>query len=513
MPTRIVALVVCCLTAGSAACAHTLERSLVAPEHASTLDSRSPFLKVHLRSGGVYVLDRWRVDSGGRAITGSGHLFDASRRELAAGDFRIPSDSAALFETNVVHASGANTALTVMSGITAAVAGYCLANPKSCFGSCPAFYIADSTGSQVLVAEGFSASVAPALEATDVDAMWEAHPRSRDFDVVMTNEAFETHVVRHVDVLAIPRPPGSRVIAVTNDSFVAARDFRAPAACRSSEGDCRAVLSALDHHMRSSTADSNDLATKETIDLDFIPPPGGEIGLVIASRQSLMSTYLFYQGLAYLGSTAGHWLAMLSSGSAPVGMTRSVGSLLGHIEVMIQDERGLWKIAGSVGETGPLATDVRLVPLARAPGDEPVHVRLRATRGLWRIDWVALAAISSAATPIRLVPRSVEFDGHGSPDALRRLRDGIEPLVTTHGDRYRLRFRLPGEPSGFELLLDARGYYLEWMRREWLAEENAGAAARYFLDPAGTLRSLAAAYKRQEPGMDSLFWGSRYVRH
>jgi hypothetical protein len=51
------------------------------------------------------------------------------------------------------------------------------------------------------------------------------------------------------------------------------------------------------------------------------------------------------------------------------------------------------------------------------------------------------------------------------------------------------------------------------MRQEWLAEQNAIAALRLVADPAGTLRALAPAYKRQEPEMERLFWGSRYVRN
>ncbi|MEP7228190.1 MAG: hypothetical protein ABI785_12560, partial [Gemmatimonadales bacterium] len=62
-----------------------------------------------------------------------------------------------------------------------------------------------------------------------------------------------------------------------------------------------------------------------------------------------------------------------------------------------------------------------------------------------------------------------------------------------------------------ELFLESRGYYLEWMRREWLAEENLALAAQILLDPAGALRTLAPAFKRQEPEMERLFWNSRYV--
>ena len=64
-----------------------------------------------------------------------------------------------------------------------------------------------------------------------------------------------------------------------------------------------------------------------------------------------------------------------------------------------------------------------------------------------------------------------------------------------------------------ELFLDTRGYYLEWMREEWLSETSAARAAALFLDPAGSLRRLAPAFKQVEARMDSAFWRSKYVSH
>ena len=51
------------------------------------------------------------------------------------------------------------------------------------------------------------------------------------------------------------------------------------------------------------------------------------------------------------------------------------------------------------------------------------------------------------------------------------------------GDELQLDYRLPEHPERLELFLEARGYYLEWMRREWMAETNPRAAARLLLDP------------------------------
>ena len=43
------------------------------------------------------------------------------------------------------------------------------------------------------------------------------------------------------------------------------------------------------------------------------------------------------------------------------------------------------------------------------------------------------------------------------------------------GDSYELAYDLPAGDN-FELFLDSRGYYLEWMREQWLRDENPVAA-------------------------------------
>jgi hypothetical protein len=84
-----------------------------------------------------------------------------------------------------------------------------------------------------------------------------------------------------------------------------------------------------------------------------------------------------------------------------------------------------------------------------------------------------------------------------------------EPLVTLPGDEYTFTFKLPAGDS--ELFLDTRGYYLEWLRREWMAEENPVRAAMMFAAPRLALRLLAPEFKRIEPGMEKQFWSSRYA--
>jgi hypothetical protein len=353
----------------------------------------------------------------------------------------------------------------------------------------------------VLQAEGFSDSIAPALERNDVDALWLTTGHGGTTSIVMTNEAYETHVVKQVDLLAVRRA-GGRVLA-TADRLWRATALAPPLACTAAEGSCLAALAATDGDERRSAADATDLAARETIELAF-PPTSGQLGVVISARQSLVTTFLLYQGLAYLGREATAWLAKL--GADERAGRRALERLVGGIAVQIEDG-GTWRSVGEIYETGPIATDVHLVVLPDHARGE--RVRLVLQRGGWRLDSVALAALGDEVQPIRIAPSRIrgtlgaEYAGNRTPATKF-------PIVTLPGDRYELEYILP-PGDDYELFLDSRGYYLEWMRKEWLAETNVLAALRLIADPKSMLRELAPAYKRVEPEIEQIFWRSRYA--
>ena len=479
-----------------------VERKVVKPQNWHQLSERtdSPYLKAHMRDGRVYVLANWTVDEGHGVVQGNGDLLGPDRQIIKQGNFHVDLADVALLETNRVHTSPLVAGLAVVTSISVAITIACIANPKACFGSCPTFY-ADGQ----LVAEGFSDSVAPSLEATDIDALWRWQPTSRRVELRMANEALETHVVRHVRLLALRRPRGGRVGLSPDGRFHELRALTAPSACRAEEGDCTAALSALDGQERKSLADANDLAARETIDLEFPAPAGrGPLGLVVGARQTLLSTYLFYQLLAYLGREAGSAIATFER-AAPAERTRAfgIGRVLGGIEVQIPDGDG-WRTVGETGETGPLATDVTVVPL----GADTHRIRLRLTRGHWRLDQIALARLGNQVTPTPLEPISVT--PHPA-DPARAIVSG-RSLVTLPGDAVSFQFDLPD--GDLELFLETRGYYLEWMRAEWEHEQNLPRAALMLFDPARALRELAPEFKEREPTLEDLFWRSRFApRH
>jgi hypothetical protein len=104
---------------------------------------------------------------------------------------------------------------------------------------------------------------------------------------------------------------------------------------------------------------------------------------------------------------------------------------------------------------------------------------------------------------------------HGDARAAAAWLAGERPaLVTGPGDSHRLTYLLPRghDPARLELFLQSRGYYLEWMREQWLAEESPRRAALLFDQPARALRDLAPAFKAVEPHIEAMFWSSRYAR-
>lgn len=236
--------------------------------------------------------------------------------------------------------------------------------------------------------------------------------------------------------------------------------------------------------------------------------PGERAAIAIGARQTLVTTFLLYQGLAYLGTTASSWLATLERGDSNArGSGNRLLHALGGIEVQIA-ERDTWRTVGEAYETGPLATDVHLIVLPE--GVTGQRVRLRIAKGVWRIDMVGLATLTGRAVPIRIAPRSIRGTLGPEYAAGRRVADRF-PIVTMPGDAYQLDYRLP-PGKDYELFLDSRGYYLEWMREQWLTEERPLSALGMLIDPVHALKDLAPAFKRFEPEAEATFWRSRYAR-
>ena len=94
---------------------------------------------------------------------------------------------------------------------------------------------------------------------------------------------------------------------------------------------------------------------------------------------------------------------------------------------------------------------------------------------------------------------------------MKKLLNGNEYLVTYPGDVLQINY--PGTyRKDYEYFIESQGYYIEWMREEWLKDEDLNAVNKILLNPSGYLKKMAPYYKAQEPEMEKVFWNSRYTK-
>ncbi|HVF39750.1 MAG TPA: hypothetical protein VM939_07610, partial [Gemmatimonadaceae bacterium] len=130
------------------------------------VDVKSP-VKAHLLDGSTVLYPNGVRLSNNVLVTPGSRYMLGSTTGVPSGP--IPLDSVVgmeAFDTKI------NVATSVLASAGAAVAGAVgtVALLIAIFGSCPTFY-ADSAGTEILQAEGFSYSIAPLFEKRDVDRL------------------------------------------------------------------------------------------------------------------------------------------------------------------------------------------------------------------------------------------------------------------------------------------------------------------------------------------------------
>lgn len=466
------------------------------PVRAHLLDGSIVVFRTGARFLGDFVLgegERYAVDATFTGRVAQIALDSVAAMETYTTDIREPQSFAATL--------GVSTLLTVGS----------VALFKAIFGSCPTTY-ADSAGVPVLQAESFSNSVAPLLEMRDVDRL-RAHPdASGALRLDVRNEALETHYLNHLelievahaeDEIAVPAPFGQayglrHAISPRNATDRAARDVRA----------LLATEDAVAYQTAESVLDSvTEDDPTDWIELAFPAPASDSSAVLLRLRNSLFSTVYFYEFmLAQQGADALDWIHTgLSNVSAAIEMGDFYVQRMGlRVEVW---EDGTWRETGRVTEVGPIAWSEVAVAFPTPPGPE-VRVRLRFVADAWRIDRVALTEVR--LLPTRTVPldRVEEAPPIGDTDAAARLRRPDRAYLMTYpGERFTAVFEpRPSSAPARSFFLAAQGYYIEWMRGDWLRERVAGEPFR--ADDA-TLVAALRRWQQAKPAYEAQFEATR----
>ncbi len=483
---------------------------LVADQAAHT---ETPYLKAHYKNGDVVVFSNaWKVNAQTREIVGTGVRYNYDRLPLAGAVHAVSVDSLALIETNDDLQQKDKRILApiaVLTGVNLTLTAFCAANPKACFGSCPTFYFeTDPANVHYSRAEGFSNAILPRYEYTDIDALGTATTdASGKFALVMKNEALETHCIREATLLAAPKS-SYRVLHGTDDQFYYAGSGMQPNTVWNATEEKALNNFLVDGKEYLAPADANNLNTKEELILDFADlEPNQAYGFEIKFRQGFLTTYLIYSALGYMGNNFSDYLAEIEN--APDAKTRfknGIKKVLGDIEVYSWNESERdWQLQGGFNETGPIAINHQVLPLS-LPSN---RIKLRYNKGLWKFQELALVPLQGNAAPVRVAPSVVNLEGQASDSLTSLLQQKDQLLVSMPGNAFTLQYQLPAKHTEYELFLEGTGYYLEWMRDEWIAEESAWKLLQLSYFPELYLRSEAAAYKSYETTMEQQFWNSR----
>ena len=354
---------------------------------------------------------------------------------------------------------------------------------KLLFGSCPTVYeISPDDNQAILQAELFPNSIAPLLEMRDVDRLTVRPDDDSRIRLEVRNEALETHYINHVELLEAKHAPGALVAPQDNGEPAALLDFIDGG--RATDRTGRDVTAALKHRDEVVyETDDRVLSNVSTSDfrdtIDYTLALDGRqldsVWVYLRLRNSLLGTVFFYdQMLAGQGPRSIKWLAddlEVISNVVALGdyYIRNMG-----LRIEVRRDRDYEEV-GRVREVGPIAFDEIAV---RVPVTDPdsLRIRLRFIADAWRIDQLAVA--TTAHRPdMETIPISTITSAGASPAWLDMVRNGVERsdteyAMTTPGQSFVVSYQVDEEPSerGRTYLLSMQGYYVEWIRGQWLRD-------------------------------------------
>lgn len=514
--TSIILLIITsCVTTNTFRSNYTDANSLL---HESNNLVEKKFLKAHLKNRDVLILkNKWGIDTISNTLSGIGTRYDFNRKAIYNGALKIPLDSVAIFETNAKLTTSEHSriiGLSIMGGLDAILGIYCLTrpDPKTCFGSCPTFYINENDNFHYSDAEGFSNAIAPSMEYFDIDALKPMLIQGKDFSITMKNEALETHCIKDVKLLAYPIKDGQRVFHSPSNKFYLCENTYPLTYGQANEGDITHFLKESDQSERFSYADSQNLSSKEEIYLTFKNIEDKEnLGLILNFRQTLMTTYFIYSAMGYMGDEVGDYFAKIETNDNINSKVRSgIYSELGNIDVYAWDEnKNKWIFLEGFNETGPIAINKQLIQIKNLPFSSEIRLKIELNKGLWRIDYAGITNIKKQIEPFSILPSSVFNKGEFDKDALISLNSPKKYLISMPGSEYKINFEMPTPDTNYELFLYSKGYYLEWMRKHWIKEKNIPKLNQMLIKPKSYLKDEAKEFKKYETSMEQLFWESK----
>ena len=479
-----------------------------------SLDPHTPVavatpVKAHLVDGSTVVFDSGATVDSAR-VRGSGRRFDLTLRDSSTVT-SVPLDSIVGMEAFEQSTAGV-TSLLVSVLATAGTGLAAIGLAVAIFGSCPTFY-ADSAGTAVLQAEGFSYSIAPIFESRDVDRLRIRQAPDGSVRLEVRNEALETHYLNQLELLEVTHAAGETALVDELNRLVVVADQRLLTRATDRRGhDVARALTAEDGNVYRTDARTMDLARltdlDDWIELTAPAPPGADsVAIVLRLRNSLLNTTLLYDVM--LGDPGARSLDWVGKDLRQVGPALAVAQWYQQrmgMNVAVSDGRQ-YHVVAHLRDTGPIAwKDVAIVVPVVTPGS--VRVRLTFPMDNWRVDRVAVASRFRRVSPVVIALAEVREGTTLNPTALASMRAADSRyLRTSPGQRFTAVFRPAASPAGERTyFLAAQGYYMEWMRPHWLRGPRADHA---FVPSDTALVEALGRWRMSQDSLEALFAATR----
>ncbi len=403
----------------------------------------------------------------------------------AVTDYKIPKNDLLFIEyetpftnTGIIVGEGLGA---VVGMVAAGLTAYCLANPKACFGSCPTFYNDEGE----LVAEGFSLSFMKNFEMSDLDRI-EAPVRDGIVQLKMKNEAYETHLVKEVQLIAVEREGHDVYFDRRSREFIRVGNSYVPVGCHNCDMQ---KISLIDHDVFVSRADAEDLARHDTLEFLFLNPGGKELAVNFHMRNSLLGTHIMYGLIGLAGRD--YW--NLISEFENMSRLKLLLKLLPWKKIVNPHILVNGREIGTIKYEGPIAFEDFTLSF-KNPGDDTIKISFVEIKGDWEIDQVVLAPVIKKGIDYKVL------DVH-----LPKGKDGY--LITYPGQEYTLEFH--PDDGDFQFFLKTRGYYYEWQREDWIENADPALSRYLFFHPDSAYRYFARSYEAGDPEAREIFFKTR----
>jgi hypothetical protein len=280
---------------------------------------------------------------------------------------------------------------------------------------------------------------------------------------------------------------------------------------KANEGNITTLLKNPDQEERFSLSDKDNLNSKEEIYLNFENVNNSkDLGLILHFRQTMMTTYLFYSAMGYMGDNVSEFFARLETDEKMRNKFDATTKDLGGIDCYIWNENTkTWMAQTKINETGPIAINKQFIPFHNPQAGAKVKIKLVLNKGLWRLDYTALTNIKKQVKPIELSPVSIYNKGKFDNKALYEINAPEKYLISMPGSEYKFNFNLPSNNIKHEFFLYSKGYYLEWMREHWIKDKDLLKLNQMVYNPKKFLKQEAKNYKQYESKMEQEFWNSK----